>query len=262
MTTPLTLYKLLITACLTSFLSGLSAYAQQAPSEATNIRIGVDEKTKRIAIQYDLPRSNPNDSLYVEIETSSGKKFRPASVSGNVGRAISSGPNKIIYWDVVRDNVQLNDEDVEVLIRIVRTVPIRRPPVATRPTLPKPAPVVVQKKSPLPVIGWIATGGLAAYSFVLASGINKDVDAYKQNSVANTLPEWNAAEDKRKSIDSRRTIFTVVAGAAAVTLVANVVSLVARKSSSNQLTRPGQPRTAWQIQPASQSVGVALVHTF
>jgi len=167
----------LIFTFLTVVLAGISARAQQAPSQATNIRIATDEKTKRLVISYDLPSVQLNDSLYVEIETASGRRFRPITVSGNVGKRLSPGQNKVIYWDIVRDNIQL-DEEVEVIIRLVRTMG-NRPASSPRPTAPKPAPVVVSspKKSPLSIIGWIATGGLAAYTFVLASGLNKDVFA-------------------------------------------------------------------------------------
>ncbi|GAB3894226.1 hypothetical protein [Spirosoma agri] len=248
----------ILLACL---FTSLSMYAQQAPSQATNIRIATDEKTKRLVIQYDLQRVQPNDSLYVEIETSSGRRFRPTAVSGNVGKTLSSGRDKIIYWDIVRDNIQLNDEEVEVIIRLVRPVSGTRPAVAAKPPTAAPAPIVrVEKKSPLPIIGWIATGGLAAYSFVLASGISKDVDAYNQKTVATTLTEWNAAEDTRKAIDSRRATFTIVAGATAALLVANIIYTIARKS--NQNSRPNQVRTAWRIEPASQTMGIGLVRTF
>ncbi|QHV96072.1 hypothetical protein [Spirosoma endbachense] len=241
-------------------LTSLAVHAQQAPSEATNIRISPDEKTRRLVIQYDLLSVQPGDSLYVEIETASGRHLRPISVSGNVGKAITAGRNKTIYWDIVRDKIQL-DEEVEVIIRLVRGVNVTRPATAAKPKPPVPAPVVsVQKKSPLPIIGWIATGGLAAYTFVLASGLNKDVDAYNQKTVANTLAEWNTAEDKRKDIDSRRGTVTIVAGATAALLIANIVYTVVRKS--NQNSKPNQLRTAWQIRPASQSMGVGLVHTF
>jgi hypothetical protein len=245
---------------LAGLLVSLSLQAQQAPSEATNIRISTDEKTKRLVIQYDLPSAQPTDSLYVEIETASGRRFRPMSVNGNVGKGISPGRNKTIYWDIVRDNVQL-DEEVEVIIRLVRLANVSRPAVAAKPKLPTPAPIVeTRKKSILPIIGWVATGGLATYTFILASGINKDVDAYNQKTVANTLAEWNGAEEKRKDIDSRRGTVTIMAGATAALLIANVIYMVVRKSSQNN--KPNQIRTAWEIKPASHSAGVGLVHTF
>lgn len=237
---------------LAGFLFCLSARAQQAPSEATNIRITTDEQTKRLVILYDLPTVQPTDSLYVEIETSSGRRFRPITVSGNVGKTLTPGRNKTIYWDVVRDNVQL-DEEVEVIIRLVRLGRVARPQpaVAARPApvvaAPPPAPVVavptiaIRKKSPLPVIGWVAAGGLAAYAFSLSSGLNKDVNAYNAKSQANTLAEWNSAEAKRTDIDSRQGRFTLVAGATAALVVGNIVALIVRKSK--------QPRTAWQIGP-------------
>ena len=259
-------YLLQFSLIVAGFFVGVLAHAQQAPSEATNIRIATDEKTKRLVITYDLPSVQPTDSLYIEIETASGRRLRPITVSGNVGRTLSAGPNKVIYWDIVRDNVQL-DEEVEVIIRLVRPVAASRPAVVAKPQPPVSVPksvVEAPKKSALPIIGWVATGGLAAYSFVLASGLNKDVDAYNKTTVANTLAEWNTAEATRKNIDSRRGTFTIVAGATAVLLVANIVYMVVRKSSRNSasLLRPEQPRTAWHIQPSSQSVGVGFFRSF
>jgi hypothetical protein len=145
--------------------SVLTAHAQQAPSEATNIRISTDAQTKRLVIQYDLPSVHPSDSLYVEIETATGRRFRPTTLSGNVGKTLTPGVNKTIYWDVVRDNVKLEDEEVEVIIRISRVGRIARPVPAAGPRPPVAAPVVsVRKKSPLPVLGWIATAALGGLS--------------------------------------------------------------------------------------------------
>ncbi|MFD2571165.1 hypothetical protein ACFSUS_11000 [Spirosoma soli] len=240
-------------------LAVLHARAQQSPSQATNIRISTDEKTKRLVIQYDLPSVQPSDSLYVEIETASGRRFRPNTVSGNVGKSLTPGRNKTIYWDVVRDNVQL-DEEVEVIIRLVRPVSGSRPPVAAKPPTPAPVPVVTApKKSILPIIGWVATGGLAAYTFSLSSSLNKDVEAYNKNTVAATLPEWNTAETKRKDIESRQGTFTIVAGATAALAVANVVWLVVRKSKQPRTANRG---SAWLIQPDSQAIRVGFVRKF
>lgn len=241
-----------------SLFSSIAA-AQQAPSQATNIRISTDEKTKRLVIQYDLPTVQPSDSLYVEIETASGRRFRPSTVSGNVGKSLTPGRNKTIYWDVVRDNIQL-DEEVEVIIRLIRPVSGTRPTVAAKPPTPPAAPVVVTpKKSVLPILGWVATGGLAAYAFSLSSGLNKDVNAYKEKSVAATLDEWNAAEARRKDIDSRQGRFTLVAGATAALAVVNVVWLVVRKSKQSRTAHRGFD---WQIQPGRQAVRVGFVRKF
>lgn len=233
-----------VLGCLTLSVSSL---AQQAPSEATNIRIATDAQTKRLVINYDLPTIQTNDSLYVEIQTASSGRFRPTSVSGDVGKKLRPGPNKVIYWDVVRDKIQLNEE-VEVVIRIVRTIapnPKQQPlgPITSTP-----------KKSVLPVVGWVVTGGLAIYTFSLASSLNKDVDAYNQNTMANTLTDWNAAEAQRKDIDSRRGTFTVVAGTTAALAVANVVWLIVRKGK--------KPRTSWHVQPSGQAIQVGFVRKF
>lgn len=239
---------------LVALLSTLPVRAQQAPSEATNIRITTDEQTKRLVILYDLSKVAPNDSLYVEIETASGRRFRPVNVSGNVGKTLTPGQNKTIYWDVVRDKVQL-DEEVEVIIRLVRLTRIARPAMAAKPKTPPPAPVIaIRKKSPLPIIGWVAAGGLAAYTFGLASGLNKDVDVYNLKKQASTLAEWNSAEAKRTDIDSRRGTVTLVAGATAALIVGNIVALIVRKSNN--------PRIALKIVPVNQGVQLGFVRSF
>lgn len=248
---------------LVGLLGTLFVRAQQAPSEATNIRITTDEQTRRLVILYDLPTVQPSDSLYVEIETASGRRFRPITVSGNVGKALAPGRNKTIYWDVVRDKVQL-DEEVEVIIRLVRLGRVTRPAAAAKPLAPLPAPVVaVRKKSPLPVVGWVAAGGLAVYTFALASGLNKDVDAYNAKTQAATVAEWNSAEAKRTDIDSRRGTFRLVAGATAVLVVGSLAALIVRKAGrSSTAGRSIQPRTAWHIAPGGRAVQVGFVRTF
>ena len=245
---------------LTALLPAISSQAQQN-SSATNIRFKVDAATRRVVIQYDLPTIQSGDSLYVEFETASGNIIRPRTVSGDVGKGLRPGSNKIASWDVVHDAIPLN-EDVRAVVRVVRTlVPSSLTVVSSTVPIAKSAapvqsvPVVQsQKKSIIPIIGWVATGGLAIYAFTLASSINKDVDAYNAKPYAESQAELQMFNDLKSSVDSKKGTFTIVAGAAAALAVANVVYMFVHKPKSGQ--------TSFRITPGHQKVGLGVAYTF
>ncbi|GAA4453902.1 hypothetical protein GCM10023189_19650 [Nibrella saemangeumensis] len=236
------------------------ACAQQQ-SSATNIRFRIDNTLRKVVIEYDLPSVQPEDSLYVELQTASGATIRPLTVTGDVGKRLRPGLNKTVYWDVLRDNIKLN-EDVQVIIRLARTIPVTkatpRPesaqPAQSRPATSLPGSEAV-KPAILPIAGWVATGGLAVYSFILASGINKDVNEYNAapREVADQA-ELARYNQLKAQVDRRKGTFYVVAGAAAALAVANVVYRVVKK--------PKHTIMSLNLQPGTRIPTLGLARTF
>ncbi len=260
---------------LTTLAGVLFTYVVQAQTSATNVRLRTDPVVKKVIIEYELPQILPDDSIYIELETASGRILRPISVNGDVGKAVKPGNKKLIAWDVVRDNVQL-DEDVKVMLRIARMVTVASPattaavvpdkasPITTKAT-PKTtdrvaepesrAPAsVVRKKSPVPIIGWVATAGLAGYATVLALGLNKDADEYNTQPYAEDAADLQRYKELKAKIDKNKGTFTIVAGAAAAVAVANVLYAVVR--------RPKPARTALLIQSENQVTSIGLSRRF
>ncbi len=246
----------------------LASHASRGQTTATNVRLRTDPIIRKVIIEYDLPQSLPGDSIYIELETASGRILRPISVRGDVGKAIKPGQKKLVAWDVVRDNVRLN-EDVTVLLRVARMVTVAGPAIAvvSPPAIPSTKPVVtsanpvaapalvVRKKSPLPLIGWVAAAGLTGYATVLALGLNKDADAYNTKPFADNAAELLRYQEQKKSIDTRKGTFTIVAGAAAAVVIANIIYTIVRKP-----TKPA--RTSLLIQPGPQLTSIGLSHQF
>lgn len=260
---------------LTTLTGVLLTYIAQAQTSATNVRLRTDPTVKKVIIEYELPQVLPDDSIYIELETASGRIIRPISVNGDVGKAIKPGSNKLVAWDVVRDNIRLN-EDVKVMLRVARMVTVASPAAAAAkmvdktasapPTVVRTTPdraaesgvqapsSVVRKKSPLPIIGWIATAGLASYATVLALGLNKDADEYSAKPYAEDTADLQRYKDLKAKIDKNKGTFTIVAGAAAAVAVANVIYTVVRRSKAS--------RTSLIIEPGNQITSIGLSRRF
>ncbi|QIP13110.1 hypothetical protein G8759_10965 [Spirosoma aureum] len=259
-------YQLLITLLLL-----LTSQLVQAQTSASNIRLRTDATVRKVIIEYELPQVLPDDSIYIELETASGRIIRPISVNGDVGKAIKPGKTKLIAWDVVRDNVRIN-EDVKVLLRVARMVTVASPATvaAAPPTVKTTTPVteaprpttdrvaepgsVVRKPSPLPLIGWIATAGLTGYATVLALGINKDVDEYNSKPFADDAADLQRFNDLKEKVNKNKSTFTIVAGAAAAVAIANVIYTIVAK--------PKPARTSLLIQSGNRITSVGLSRRF
>lgn len=259
------LLQLLLTIAAVSI--GQLALAQ---TSATNIHLRTDPTVRKVIIEYELPQVLPDDSIYIELETSTGRIIRPMSVNGDVGKALKPGKNKLIAWDVVRDNARIN-EDVKVLLRVARMVTVASPAtsvaaassVKTSSTATPPRPTtdriaepasVVRKSSPLPIIGWVATAGLAGYATVIALGLNKDVDEYNSKPYADNAADLQHFNDLRDKINKNKSTFTIVAGAAAAVAIANVVYMF--------VSKPKPARTSLLIQSGSRITSIGLRRTF
>lgn len=261
-------YYLTLCNCLILALNSL------AQTTATKVRLRTEPAVRKVIIEYELPQMLSTDSLYLELETTSGRIIRPVSVNGDVGKNIQPGKNKLIAWDVVRDNVRI-DEDVRVLLRVARVVTVTGPapagsgPVASEPVakmtslMPAVKPTndrvsepgeVVRHSRVVPIIGWVAVAGLAAYGTVLYLRVNEDKKEY--NAAPKIVPRAELAryQELSASIHKNQKTLNIVAGAAGVLAVANVVYMIVRK--------PARSRTSLLIQPSTQLTSIGLIRRF
>lgn len=244
---------------LLSCLLPLFALAQTA----SNIRVRVDAAIKQMVIEYDLTDMQPADSLYILIETASGEVITPRNITGSVGKGLSSGANKVAYWDVVKDNARIN-ESIQARVQffrpapVVLVAPIETPiPAVKKAPEVKPATpgsIVVQKKSPVPVIGYVLTAGLGIYSAVLASAISKDSQTYNSKEFVTTDAEKAQYDSMLSSLKSRNSTFTLVVGTAIVTGVATTLYTLLRK--------PNQSRISLISPVTSRSTNLGVVINF
>lgn len=114
----------------------------------TNVRI--EQVNQNLEIRYDCDGVQPGDFLKVIIKTrSSQKSFVPNSLTGSFGNDIRSGTNKLIVWNMVEDNIRI-DEEISAELTIVRPSTGAGTTVAnTKPTSPS-QPVTTAKTSTIP----------------------------------------------------------------------------------------------------------------
>jgi hypothetical protein len=100
-------------------------YGQRTPS-ISNINIKVNAKGF-IEIHYDVSDLVQDDSIYVFLQKKDGTIIIPKSVSGEVGKGIREGINKVISWNIIEDNFIVNDEfQIFIEIKLAKEIPVRK----------------------------------------------------------------------------------------------------------------------------------------
>ena len=96
----------------------------QKPS-ILNVRINIMEEGK-VRINYDVENLNKNDSVGLFVVSKKGGTLIPKSVIGDFGKNIISGKNKLITWDLVKDEIFVEDEfqiKVEIKLSLREVIP-------------------------------------------------------------------------------------------------------------------------------------------
>ncbi|GAB3643732.1 hypothetical protein [Spirosoma arcticum] len=105
----------------------------QPGAVVSNVRAEVD--SQRIKINYDLVGIGAADSVYVQVESRSAGTLPANSVTGDVGRVVSPGTAKTIYWDYRLDGVSITDDiRATVLVKQGATPPGGLPGAVALPT--------------------------------------------------------------------------------------------------------------------------------
>ncbi|MBC8156130.1 MAG: hypothetical protein H7Z72_24850, partial [Bacteroidetes bacterium] len=74
----------------------------------SNIRVETD--SQRVKITYDVAATIDQDSLYLQVESRTRGVLKTKTVTGDVGKHITPGANKVMYWDYALDGERVDDE--------------------------------------------------------------------------------------------------------------------------------------------------------
>lgn len=89
-------------------------YAQK-PS-ISNVRVNIIEVGK-LRINYDIDNLNENDSIGFYVVTKKSTTIIPKSITGDFGKKVISGKNKLIIWDLAKDEIFV-DEEFQIKVEV------------------------------------------------------------------------------------------------------------------------------------------------
>lgn len=99
----------------TAFKQQKSIYQQQLNSRIENTTLELNGD--KLIIKYDINGSEPIDIVWLEITTLSGNKIDAHSFTGDVGSNINAGKGKQIIWDMKKDNIDLQGQEINVTVK-------------------------------------------------------------------------------------------------------------------------------------------------
>lgn len=124
-----------------------------------------------LSIEYNITNCSVNDIFFIDIEIkdSKGNIINASSLTGDIGKNISCGRAKKIYWNLADDNFLLNDEiEVEMVAeRIFVQTPSSSIPVQGNKTLTRGS--VMASSILVPGLGQKKASGKSAH--LLMSGL-------------------------------------------------------------------------------------------
>lgn len=225
----------------------------------SNIRVETD--AQRIKVTYDLRGAIDQDSVYFLVESRTRGLLKPKTVTGDVGKRIPSGLNKVIYWDYALDGERINDE-IRPTVGVIETKkPYTGPPVGGGPAnalfsvlLPGAGNVLVQ---PNRKIGWrplitVAYGGLLAYGLVQKSRSNQQYKLYNLATFErNAQPYYDEANRLHRNYG--RALRTAVG-----VLVADVTYTFVRGKRNVRQIRKFQQRMSLDYIDRTPAIGMQL----
>lgn len=83
-------------------------------SKIENTQLQLDGEN--LIITYDVIGSANLDNVWLEIKTVKGVEIKPRTVSGDIGKNISTGKRKRIIWNMKTDSVDLQGEELDVRV--------------------------------------------------------------------------------------------------------------------------------------------------
>ena len=89
----------------------------------SNIRVEAD--SQRVKIRYDVAGISAADSVHIQVESRSAGNLPVRTVTGDVGKGVSPGTGKTIYWDYTLDGVSISD-DIRATV-LIKQEAIRQP---------------------------------------------------------------------------------------------------------------------------------------
>lgn len=176
----------------------------QTKALVTNVDFYVEGDN--LIITYDIEKAKTGESFIVSVSvtTKSGNKINAYSLTGDVGKGVFGGKYKRITWDLVKDNVYLDDEiQVEVFLQSEKdakasVVEKESKPTTATPTTAKSVSVGGAIFKSLVFPGWgnryVKGGGPYWLMGVLAYGAAGGA-IYFNNQAYNAYEDYKISED-------------------------------------------------------------------
>lgn len=171
-----------------------TALVALAQPRVNNVRIALNYEGKQIEISYDVFGIQEADSIYLSITGKQAGTLMARSLSGDIGRGIKPGRGHKIFWDVMADNLKIDDELVAQIFVAVAAPP---PVLAQADSLKQKPPKVKNEKTARSLNGGALLtlgAGLAAGAGLYFLGMQKQaqsVDSYELYKIRN----WNHRDD-------------------------------------------------------------------
>jgi hypothetical protein len=123
-----TFYKILVISFLiVSPLVITPVIYGQSKARVENVNFFLEDEA--IIITYDITKAKMSEvfTVSVNISTSNGKQINAYALSGDIGDGIYPGKGKRIKWDIMQDNVYLDDE---IVVEVFARSPLEARPVS------------------------------------------------------------------------------------------------------------------------------------
>lgn len=183
------------------FLLGCLSLSLAQPV-VSNIR--TDYTADRMKITYDVQKLTEQDSVYLQIASRTKGLLKIRTVTGDVGRNLSSGTNKVIYWDFALDGFTMGDEAIQPIVGVKeapRQQTIGRGPLSALASIAVPGlgNMLVHRKVGYRPLITVAYGGLLVYGFLERQKANDQYDRYMSEPYErDAIPYYDAANQHRK----------------------------------------------------------------
>lgn len=229
---------------LSTFLT-TNAFAQskQKPYIA-NIRVEVDTVKKNVRFKYDLLRAEPEDSIYVQLETADNT-FYPKAVQGDIGTNLTPGYDKLFFWDPLADHRKLN-ETVKVSF-VIRTYSVNDS------LAPKVRGFVLTKRRAIDYSRWAVSAALTGITVSKGITLLRDIKTYNDAAAPINALEKVGTDQQQQALEVQKRQFYPWVAASAVSVLLNAVYSLARP----------KPRQALQrLSLQGQGSSISLTYTF
>ena len=185
---------LLLLCLITEVTLSASAQSKQKPYIA-NIRVEVDTVKKNVRFKYDLLRAEPEDSIYVQLETANNTFF-PKAVQGDIGTNLTPGYDKLFFWDPLADHRKLN-ETVKVSF-VIRTFSVNDS------LGPKVRGFVLTKRRVIDYSRWAISAALTGITVNKGITLLRDIKTYKAVVDPTSASEKVGLDQQQQSLEVQK----------------------------------------------------------
>lgn len=270
--------KLFAVLCLI-LLPALFTNHLTAQTKAQVLNVDFYIEGDNLIITYDIEKAKTGESFIVSVNvtTKSGNKINAYSLTGDVGKGVFGGKYKRITWDLVKDNVYLDDEiQIEVFLqsekdansKIVEKEP--KPTIKTQSSAKKVSVGGALIKS-LVFPGWgnryVKDGGAYWLMGVLAYGAvggavyfnNQAYNAYEDYKVEENADERDQFYKDAEDFQGKQK--TLMYAAAAIWTV-DLIWTGLQAGNANRKARTSKISMGYYYNPAARQPMVSLSYRF